>query len=52
MNKKISYRYYQPGDEHRILDLFRQVFAREMSHAFWKWRYLDNPNSSKSGPQA
>ncbi len=41
--KELTFRQYQPGDESRILELFKEVFHREMSFAFWKWRYLDNP---------
>jgi len=36
-------RDYKTGDEHQILTLFREVFAREMSLSFWKWRFAQNP---------
>ena len=41
--KALSFRAYQPGDEQHILSLFRETFHREVSYAFWKWRYIDNP---------
>ena len=36
-------RDYNSGDEYRILDLFKQVFQREMGLNFWRWRFLENP---------
>lgn len=36
-------RDYQAGDEHQILALFGEVFGRELSLAFWKWRFVNNP---------
>ena len=36
-------RDYEKGDEYQILSLYRQVSGREMSLAFWRWRYLENP---------
>lgn len=36
-------RDYETGDEHQILSLFTEVFGREMSLAFWKWRFTENP---------
>lgn len=36
-------RDYERGDEHQILSLFAEVFQREMSLAFWKWRFIENP---------
>lgn len=41
--KSLTYRFYQTGDETRILTLFREAFNREMSPDFWHWRYVDNP---------
>ncbi len=41
--KELTFRQYKPGDESRILELFKEVFHREMSYSFWKWRYADNP---------
>jgi len=40
---KISSRSYESGDEYPILDLFKQVFKREMSLEFWRWRFVNNP---------
>lgn len=39
----LTFRNYKSGDEHRILDLFKQVFGKEMSLSFWRWRFADNP---------
>ncbi|MEE9398692.1 MAG: GNAT family N-acetyltransferase [Dehalococcoidales bacterium] len=36
-------RDYRVGDEYRILTLFQEVFGKEMSLAFWKWRFKENP---------
>lgn len=36
-------RKYQPGDEKRILELFKLVFRQEMSEEYWNWRFLSNP---------
>jgi predicted acetyltransferase len=36
-------RDYKRGDEHQIVTLFREVFGREMSLSFWKWRFVQNP---------
>jgi len=35
---------YKAGDEIFILKLFKDVFKKEMSVDYWKWRFLDNPN--------
>lgn len=43
MNQDLHYRAYQPGDEKKILELFKLVFGREMSPDYWKWRFKDNP---------
>ena len=34
---------YETGDEQQILRLFADVFQREMSLTFWKWRFIENP---------
>lgn len=34
---------YREGDEHKILDLFSEVFNRRMSLEVWKWRFIENP---------
>ncbi len=41
--KILTYRGYEPGDESKILSLFSGVFHKEMTPAFWRWRYLDDP---------
>lgn len=41
--KVLIYRDYEPGDERRIRGLFAEVFHREMSPAFWQWRYVEGP---------
>lgn len=41
--KVLTYRDYELGDERRILGLFAEVFHREMSPAFWQWRYVEGP---------
>jgi hypothetical protein len=37
-------RPYRPGDEDRILDLFRRVFRVERSLEHWRWKFRDNPS--------
>lgn len=39
----VEIRPWRPGDEAAILGLFRTVFGREMSPAYWRWRFLDHP---------
>lgn len=36
-------RPYRPGDETRILDLFRRVFHVERSLDHWRWKFQENP---------
>jgi hypothetical protein len=36
-------RPYRPGDEERILALFRCVFGVDRSLEQWRWRFRDNP---------
>jgi GNAT superfamily N-acetyltransferase len=37
-------RPYQPGDEYKIVALFKQVFNAEMPIEYWRWRFGDgNP---------
>jgi hypothetical protein len=36
-------RPYRPGDEAKILELFRLVFGVERSLEHWRWKYCDNP---------
>lgn len=34
---------YQPNDEIEIAKLFNLAFQRDLSMAYWKWRFLENP---------
>ena len=43
MNQNWHCRDYSPGDEYLILELFKQVFDRELPLSFWHWRFRDNP---------
>lgn len=43
MKDALTCRDYRPGDEHRVVGLFRQVFARELNLAVWKWRFAESP---------
>lgn len=36
-------RDYREGDERQILALFKEVFGQELSLAFWRWRFIENP---------
>lgn len=36
-------RQYTPGDEEEILNLFHLAFKKNLSMAFWKWRFENNP---------
>src|SRR3954454_22474368 len=36
-------RRYQPGDERRIIRLFRIAFRKQKSLSRWKWEFLENP---------
>lgn len=38
-------RKYQLGDEHKILELFKLAFNKEMSLDYWRWRFQSNPFS-------
>jgi GNAT superfamily N-acetyltransferase len=37
-------RDYREGDEIEISKLFKIVFKKELSLAFWRWRFKDNPD--------
>ncbi len=39
----LDIRPWRPGDEIAIIALFETVFARPMTPAFWRWRFLDHP---------
>ena len=36
-------REYQPGDEHKIIELFKASYGKEMTLDEWYWRFRDNP---------
>ena len=38
----IKLRFYRPGDEKDIVDLFAIVYGKNISLDWWKWRYFDN----------
>lgn len=42
----IEFRPYQDKDEVSITELFHKVFGRPMSVDFWRWRFLDHPDSN------
>ena len=39
----MNIREYQPGDEHKIIELFKDSYGKEMTLDFWNWRFRDNP---------
>lgn len=41
MEQKIT--DYQPGDDKKILELFKETFGEERSEKFWKWENRENP---------
>lgn len=43
MEQKSTIRFYRPGDEEAINDLFNQVFHRARTLEHWRWKYLDSP---------
>ncbi len=43
MRVDLKTRLYQPGEESQILTLFRHSYGREMSEAYWNWRFRDAP---------
>ena len=38
-------RDYKTGDEIQILKLFYSAFGKPLSEAYWKWRFIDNPEN-------
>ena len=42
MLDKIKLRFYCPGDERDIIDLFALVYGKNISLDWWRWRYLGN----------
>lgn len=43
MAQELTVKSYQPRDEQAIVDLFKVVFGRSMSPAYWQWRFGNNP---------
>ncbi len=43
----LTLRPYRPGDETKILELFRTVFHKERSLAHWYWQFRDNPEGQQ-----
>lgn len=39
---------YKAGDEAKIIDLFLKSFGKPINYEFWKWRYLNNPFTSRN----
>jgi hypothetical protein len=39
MNESLLYRAYREGDEHGILELFKEVFGHDLTLPFWEWKY-------------
>ncbi len=44
VQRLLEIRPYKAGDEEKILSLFMKVFGKEMSAAYWKWRFQNNPS--------
>lgn len=44
---ELTVSHYQPGDEHAILDLFRQAFGQECSLEAWRWKYEGLPGTTE-----
>ena len=41
--RELVLRPYRPGDESAIRELFQRTYAREMSEAYWRWRFAESP---------
>jgi len=39
MSENLIYRTYQEGDEHGILELFKECFGHDLTLPFWEWKY-------------
>lgn len=39
----MAIRFYQPGDEAQIQELYTKVFKKDRSKKHWEWKFLDNP---------
>ncbi|MDH5202642.1 MAG: GNAT family N-acetyltransferase [Nitrospirota bacterium] len=42
--KKLTIRLYKPGDEQGIINLFKEIFKREMTLEEWQWKYTGRGN--------
>jgi len=40
---KLTVAPYTPGDESKILELFKLTFNKQMSPDYWNWRFASNP---------
>ncbi|MFC1900291.1 GNAT family N-acetyltransferase [Chloroflexota bacterium] len=43
MKESWIWRDYQIGDEHQILNLYKEVNQKEMTLAHWTWKFAENP---------
>jgi hypothetical protein len=43
----LEFRWYKPGDESHILNLFKTVFGKDMMLDYWQWRFRDNPKGEQ-----
>lgn len=41
----MNVRRYQMGDEQEIIKLYQRVFQKQISYDYWKWKYLEPPES-------
>ena len=37
--ERLTIRLYKKGDERGIIELFKKIFGREMTHEEWQWKY-------------
>ena len=44
MNKSLTFKPYEQGDESHIFELFQICFNKQLSPEYWTWRYLQNPS--------
>lgn len=42
--QKLTIRLYKPGDEQGIVNLFKEIFKREMTLEEWRWKYTGRGN--------
>ncbi len=43
---EFTIRPYKNGDEHKILEMFNEVFNENRTLPYWHWKYRDNPYGS------